>query len=44
MQSEDLDPDGENTMFVRVMLAAIEYEMFIGMMREVAVDVARAKK
>lgn len=29
---------------MRIMLAAVEYEMFIGMMREVATDLAKSKK
>lgn len=38
------DPEGENALFIRIMLAAVEYEAFIRMMREVAEEERIARK
>ena len=37
-------PDGEDALFIKFMLAAVEYEVFIQMMREVARDEAALGK
>lgn len=37
----DEHPDGEDAFFVQIMLAAVEFQVFIQMMREVAAEVAR---
>jgi hypothetical protein len=39
-----MDPEGDDAMFVKIMLAAVEYEIFIGMMREIAQEVSRSGK
>ena len=37
-------PDGEDSLFIKIMLAAVEYECFIQMMREVAQEEAGLRK